>query len=376
MIYDAALALVYLAMSPKLKKNPFPPLPDFERGEGMVIWIHAVSLGETKAASTLLPEIEKNYPNSTLVITSVTETGHTAAKKYFPMAHHFFLPLDFTWTMRPFVKRIKPDLLLLIEGDYWANMLRFAKEEGAHIVSLSATISSRSSKRYRWFKRPFLYIDQFIVQNPLYLERYRSLGIPDEKLTIGGNIKFDLPVQKPQDLGTSGQVLTIGSTHDPEEKLLLKALEKVWTVHPKLQVLLAPRHPERFEEVRKLTDLYPNVRLIDKMGVLPSCYHAATLSIVGGSFTPGVGGHDVLEPTRYASYVLFGPHTETQTELATLVTRANLGRALPIEEIADAIIEFFQSPRDVAKRAGAFHKTLLGAAKKSWEKISLDNKSG
>ena len=215
MIYDLALSLVLLGMLIKKRKVPLHllgrNLPKIER-KGAVIWIHAVSVGETKAATSLIPHIKESHPDSTLIITSITETGHETAKALIPEAdHHLFLPLDISFVMRRFVRALKPDLLIVLEGDYWYNMLREAKRLGGKVAVVNGKLSERSSKRYRLFKRLFRSVDLFCVQNELYQSRYQTLNIPQGKLLITGNLKFDIPKAPPRPFNLEGSFITLGS---------------------------------------------------------------------------------------------------------------------------------------------------------------------
>lgn len=339
--------------------------PDFKKGNQPVIWMHAVSLGETKAMVSLARLLKQKYPNTILVISSITETGHAEAEKCIPFAdYHLYLPFDLNFLTSRIVKRFSPDLVLLCESDFWYNFLHKAKIQGAKIGLINGKISERSAGLFAKFsffsKRLFSLFDIFCLQNTLYRDRFLKIGIPEEKTVVTGNLKLDdeYPqlsaaevVEWKEKLGiTQNQlVLTIGATHHPEEQLLLEMMKEVWKKHPAVKVLLVPRHPERYPEVRSLlnkerllwigfTDISRSngkeqVILIDAMGMIRMCYQLSDFSIVCGSYTSRVGGHNILESCWYGKPVLFGPHMHTQLEFVQFVKQYHAGLQAGIEEL-------------------------------------------
>ncbi|NGX51046.1 MAG: 3-deoxy-D-manno-octulosonic acid transferase, partial [Chlamydiae bacterium] len=312
--YDISLLLLLLLYLPKLivdffvfgkyRKSLFARIKSerIENKKKPVVWLHAVSMGETKALSTLLPHIRKAHPGAFIFVTTVTVTGQEQAKRSLPDADAIhYLPLDFSWTIRSLVRMIRPKLLILVEGDYWYNLMREVKRGGGSIVVVNGKMSEKSVNRYLFF-RPlsrslFSMIDHFCLQGESYIERFLKLGIPPEKITITGNLKFDIPAPSIVNLAPlkkeSDLLITLGSTHEGEEEQLLKIISPFQREYPQLKVVVVPRHPERFQRVRELLAAFPQATLIDKMGVLPECYRISDLAIVGGSFVRGVGGHDV-----------------------------------------------------------------------------------
>ncbi|MBS0621192.1 MAG: 3-deoxy-D-manno-octulosonic acid transferase, partial [Verrucomicrobia bacterium] len=236
-------------------------LPTFERGKE-VIWIHSVSVGETRAAVPLFEKLRQEHPNATLLISTTTETGLAEAKRAMPSATtHFLLPLDLSFLMRRAIRHIQPSLLLLVESDFWYHLISLAKEAGAKVVLVNGKISERSTMRFQKFplfaRKIFTPIDHLCLQSSLYETRFLQIGIPKEKITITGNLKLDHPTAKippSLEIPTEDPILTIGSTHSPEEEYILDALESVWKEFPRLKVLLVPRHPERFGAVANLLE--------------------------------------------------------------------------------------------------------------------------
>ncbi len=378
-------------------------LPSFSPEQGReVIWIHAVSMGETRAIIPLFHKIRQQNPRAHIVISTTTETGNAEAKRSMPEADaHFFLPLDFSWIIRRTFHRIRPTHLILCESDFWYHLLQIAHTRGTHVALVNGKVSERSCARFKkvpfFTRRLFVNFDTLCVQNAVYRQRFLSMGIPEEKLHVTGNLKFDVPTQllnPPQmqelreTLGAvnNAPVLVIGSTHAPEEEWLLAALSLVWKEVPALKVLLAPRHPERFAEVaqlikqrgvpfRRLSEQKrgeEHLVLIDRMGMLHQCYQIATLAIVAGSFISRVGGHNIFEPVLVGTPVFFGPHMHSQTELKDLVLSGEAGKETPIQQLPDALIAFLTDPalqKQYRKACKALSTSVQGATDRTYERI-------
>lgn len=376
---------------PKLKENSRP-----------IVWVHAVSLGETRAILPLIHRLSKEEAFS-IVISSTTSTGHAEALRSIPEAiAHFYLPFDFSWVMRRLMRRIRPKMVLLAESDFWYQWLSAAKKEGAKIILVNGKVSVRSAHRFRrcffFTRRLFSHFDHLCIQNDCYLQRWISMGIPQEKMTITGNLKWDVSVPKmspeamaewKQSLGImpEDRVLVIGSSHADEELPLLEALQSLKEEIANLKILWVPRHPERFKEVEAMlkthgwgmrTYLHPNppqapIVLIDVMGMLNHCYQIAEVAIVAGSFTSLVGGHNILEPIMFGVPVLFGPHMHTQQELREVVLRGNAGTEVTLDTVAAAVKKLLQHPIDyqAMSHAGlALQELMKGATDRTLQKIN------
>ncbi|MBX7065868.1 MAG: hypothetical protein K1X28_01435 [Parachlamydiales bacterium] len=344
-----------------------------------VIWIHGVSVGEIKAAGPLFKALKTN--DRFFFVTATTATGLAEARRSLSQADAFaYLPIDFTWVVRKFVKTLKPSHFILIESDFWPNLLKELKKHGTILSLVSGKMSERSAKRFRLFahlsKRLFSLFDHLCVQNEEHYQRF--LPFADQaRLKITGNLKLDIkPQPVTQKLELSDPVITISCTHAPEEEMILNALSSgPWTL------LIAPRHPERFDEVAALFEKkqIPFSRwsqnktgkliLVDAMGQLPICYAHSRLAILGGSFIDGIGGHNVLEPCLYGTPVFFGPYMQTQKEFVKRVLEAKAGQQLPIGDLRRMVDQFFsdigmeQSMRQATKHSieagrGATQRTL------------------
>lgn len=379
--------------------------PNITKGDRKLIWIHAVSVGETKVVASLAKLLKNSPGNPIIVVSSITETGHVEAQRSMPFAdYHVYLPFDLYSIISPIIRRAKPELVILSESDFWYNFLRSSKSHGASVAVVNGKISQRSADRFRKLKlftnALFSCVDLLCTQNLLYQERFVEVGIPAQKLIVTGNMKFDESYPKlnadeidiwRRNLGikASDQVLVVGSTHDPEELLILDALKEVWQHLPHLKVLIVPRHPERFLEVAMLLHKkeIPFIRfsnfnantgeekviLIDAMGQLRRCYQLADLAIVGGSFTDKVGGHNIIEPCWYGVPVLFGPHMHTQLELVSLVKQYNAGIQVNKDNLTSTLLSILKDPEKRAKygKGGELLVSeMQGATAKTWQAIS------
>ncbi len=327
-----------------------------------VIWIHMVSMGETKAMSATYQFLKEKCPNGDFYLSSTTKTGHQEAKRSLTGATaYFLLPLDLSWIMKKLTDRIQPTLFILSESDFWPHVLAAIKKRGGEIILLNGKISptsvSRFSKFPRFAKKTFQNIDHFYLQNEEYARSFASLNIPQEKISITGNLKLTNPLislsndekqswRRKFNIGPEETVITLGSTHEGEEELLLQHM-------PKAKILIVPRHPERFSNVKKFIAKThnPDFIVVDQMGILSTCYQLSDLAIVGGSFLPGVGGHNIFEPIQANIPVIFGPYMETQKELVHLILNANAGIQTPIEDLPKAL--------DAAKNLTENVKNLL-----------------
>lgn len=389
LLYEFALILLALAALPQflyqmvfkgkyrgnLLKRFGGGFPDIKKGARPLIWVHAVSLGETKAVAAFVKNIRLKYDNPIIVFSTITETGHVEACRSIQADHHVYLPFDFGWVIGPIIRRTAPDLVVLCESDFWYNFLKTSKQVGANVVLVNGKLSVRSKERFSRFRffarRLFSLIDLFCVQSNLYAWRFKAVGVPEEKIVVTGNMKFDgdyAPLPKEQleawrsELGIKKDepVLVIGSTHHPEEAQILQALEPVWKELPSLKVLIVPRHPERFSDVaalmqkaaidfRRLSEKNTHERsspviLIDAMGVLRKCYQLADVAIVAGSYTPKVGGHNILEPSWYGVPVVFGPQMFSQPDLLDLVMEYDAGKQVAMEDLSEELIRLFKDP--------------------------------
>ncbi|MFZ0565605.1 MAG: 3-deoxy-D-manno-octulosonic acid transferase [Chlamydiales bacterium] len=416
LFYDFCLHLLAAGMLPKMGfetlKNKkyrsnfkarlglrFPPI---DKGDKQLIWVHAVSVGETKAIAPLVKRLKKLDPAPLVLLSTVTETGFAEGKKSIPEADwHVYLPFDLSYLIRPIIKKVSPDFILLTETDFWYHFHDEGKKRGAQLFLVNGKLSQRSYQRFMKFplfaKHLLHPIDHFFVQADLYRHRLEQLRIPSSKISVTGNIKLDgaEPPRSQEEihsfktkLGLSDQlVLTLGSTHYPEEQIWVKALKKLWTLFPTLKVMIVPRHPERCEEVarylstqslsfgrwsQKKTFNSHRILLIDAMGVLSLCYQLSDIAFVGGSFTPKVGGHNILEPSFYGKPVLFGPYLHGQPALFELMQNYQGGVQIEEREILPVLEKLLSSPTwrdELGKKGLQLIADSKGALEATWKQL-------
>ena len=302
------------------------------------IWIHAVSVGEVLAVSGLVRELRARFPGRRVVVSTITATGQKLARERFG-ADVFYFPLDFSFAIRPWLRALRPELVVMAETEFWPNFLRLARGSGAGVAVINARISDRSLPRYRRFRRlmsrVLANIELFLAQTDEDSRRLIEIGARPERVRVSGNLKFDIAPPRQAPFATELKlrlseaaafpVLVCGSTVEGEELALLAMFQVVQREYPNAVMVLAPRHPERFEEVAALAStmtkcwrrsqlvsdavLRGGVLLLDTIGELASVYSVATVALVGGSLVPR-GGHNILEPAFFGVPILVGPHTE------------------------------------------------------------------
>ncbi len=366
--------------------------PQIDKGNQKLVWIHAVSVGETKAIAALAKLIKDS--GAILLISSITETGHAEAKRSIPFADYFvFLPFDFSWIIKPIVKGVKPDLVICSETDIWYNFLKSAKKNKASNILVNGKISERSFKGLQVFsffsKKLFGLLDLLAVQNEEYKQRFEQLGVNPNLLNVTGNLKLDEKIEINSTdtiidtLGLTKEdfVIVLGSTHAPEEKLILKKLQTLFHTYPKIKILVVPRHPERFDSVASIIAAHDpdygrlsrgttgKIILIDTMGLLKSCLQIANLAIIGGSFVPGIGGHNITEPAQYGVPVLFGPFMHNQPDFPEIILKNRAGEQITLDQLSHTVQNLFENPQKLQKM-GLEGKNLLtrmqGSTQATW----------
>lgn len=337
-----------------LKKLHFAPLPDPKGRE--VIWIHAVSVGEVKAALPLFQALLEKHPGAFFLLTTTTETGQKEAKRLFGKADAILpLPLDLKRTVRRVVSHFRPRFFYLIETDVWPRLLEAVRMHGGRVYLVSGKMSERTARRLHRFPRVGRWLFSSFSGACLQSKEHKKRFAPffeGKPLRVTGNLKFDaapeavdLPFWQKR-YASDLPWIALTCTHPGEEKLLLQELLPL-----PVRIFLAPRHPERFSLVagelaasgvsfcrlEEPCSFTHRVVLVDAMGKLPILYSLSTIAVVGGSFLPGVGGHNVLEPCLYGCFSLFGPHMEGQKEIAAHVLEEKLGLQCSLSELKAAL---------------------------------------
>jgi 3-deoxy-D-manno-octulosonic-acid transferase len=348
------------------------------------IVIHAASMGEVNAASSLIREIYRRFPGFPLCVTTMTPTGSGRVTALFAdSVFHVYAPLDLPGAVRRFFDRVQPRLLIIMETEIWPNLYHEAAARNIPIMIANARISQRSIESYRRFQKltreALVQVSRIAAQSTQDAGRLIEIGADPDRVVTTGNLKFDLSL--PTSLleqgealrlawGANRQVLIAGSTHEGDEGPLLQAFKAVLESYPDSLLILVPRHPERFgRAAQQARSLGLSVALrseavtppegtqcfvIDAMGELLRYYAACDVAFVGGSIEP-VGGQNVLEPAGLGKPVLVGPHTFNFEEITRqLIDHEAALRIHDAAELEDTLIRLFKNPelRDRMGRAG------------------------
>ncbi len=321
---------------------------EVKTSELKTIWFHAVSVGEVIAAVPLIKKINEKYPAAEVVVSTVTDTGQKVAKERIgDIARIIYIPFDLPFAISGAVRRIEPSLFIIMETELWPNTVRILSRRGIPVLLMNGRISERSFGGYKrigfFIKDVLRNVSIFCMQNEIYAERIKKLGAEPDKINIIGNFKFDTKPQsiipewteifrrqRTEDIRQTGErefVLIAGSTHRKEEDLIIDAYIKLKSDYPRLNLIIAPRHPERFREVEELlrkkglkyirrsditvqgSQVMGVVVLLDVIGELSSVYGACDVAIMGGSFIRH-GGQNPIEPACWGKAIICGPHME------------------------------------------------------------------
>ena len=352
----------------------YPPTIDAVLRAARPVWIHAASVGEVRAAAPLVRALKTSVPARKVLLSTFTATGHRIAAQTAGVDAAIFLPLDFSWTVRRALTRIHPVLLVFIETEIWPNLLRESFRRGIPTLLLSGRLSAKAFSRYaRWrpfFRRVLGCFTFFGMQSTEDAARLQGLGADEKKISVVGSLKFAAGPTEEQ-LGTLSAardpdryLLVAGSTHRGEEEILLEALALSRARFPSLSMVIAPRHPERFDDVEKLLRSSPfdfqrrcgiepdryfekDILLLDTVGELPDFFAAADIAFVGGSLVDA-GGHNVLEPARLQKPVLFGPYMSNFARIAGEMKQG--GGAIEVHGAADLAHRLIELLNDAEAR--------------------------
>jgi len=353
-----------------------------EKTGGIVV--HAVSVGEVNAASSLVKALSQHFPQLPLCLTTFTPTGSDRVHSLFQNeVFHVYVPLDLPGAVKRFFDRIQPVFLIIMETEIWPNLYIEANRRDIPVMIANARISERSIQGYRRFKRmttaALSHVSWIAAQSKLDAERLIAIGADETRLEVTGNLKFDVELPPGlleqgeairQTWGSKRLVLVAGSTHEGDEKPVLEAFKQLLRQYPEALLVLVPRHPERFGRAAQLTracgltvclhseliDCPPSAQcfIVDAMGELLRYYAACDVAFVGGSLEP-IGGHNALEPAALAKPVLFGPHTFNFKDITDQLL--NTGAAIRVNnarDLEETTARLFKQPdaRDQMGRAG------------------------
>jgi 3-deoxy-D-manno-octulosonic-acid transferase len=372
--------------------------------------VHAVSVGETLAVAELVRQFQSQHPERKIFISHITPAGRETGEVHLPkVAGRFYLPLDWRVCVKRTLRQLQPALLLVAETELWPNLLRAAHEFGCRIVLVNARLSDGSFRGYRlippFMRRVLQNIDYIFARTPTDAERFRQLGAPFERVFVAGNLKFDvtpplsgqLPgrLQRALEEAQRGPVLVAASTMPREEPLVLQAWQDIRERYPRALLILAPRHPVRFEHVAQLLSdqkrsfvrrtaletggeelvsqlATPEILLLNTIGELAGLFQLADVVFIGGSLVP-TGGHNLLEPAFWSKPVVFGPHMHNFRDAAERFVRG--GAAVQIESVERLAAEcsrlFGDAPgrADLGRRAKQVLQEESGATRRILERL-------
>jgi 3-deoxy-D-manno-octulosonic-acid transferase len=337
---------------PALHFRPGPPA-------GKPIWVHALSVGEVFAGVPLVRALATRYACRPIVFSASTIGGYKMARQKLgdTVAAVFFFPYDLPVAVKRMATWISPGVVIIVETDIWPNFLAEMQRREVPVILANARLSNRSFAGYRrvaaFSKSLFSMVTKICCQTREDAARFRRLGVPDDRIEMTGNIKFDQSEEPPKpeetaalraalNSGPHRPVLVCGSTHAGEEAIIRQALTEVKKRHPDPLLIVAPRDPSRAGAVCRLFNTagfgtvamsalsgwIPKRRIevvvIDTFGILKKLYALADVALVGGSLLEirGIGGHNPLEPAAYAKPILFGPHMNNFKEIAAMLTGA------------------------------------------------------
>jgi 3-deoxy-D-manno-octulosonic-acid transferase len=358
------------------------------------IWIHAVSVGELLTARPLIASLREKHPSLRIFLSTTTMSAQQLARRNpLDVDGVFYFPFDLGFVVRRTLDLVKPKLFLMMETEIWPNLLRECRRRGVRTAIVNGRLSSRSFPRYRaargFFRHVLADIDHFCVQSDESRRRFVEIGAPADRVTVTGSLKFDSLEATAGQTRSRERVLryfrfpaprpvwVAGSTMKGEEAIVLRVFRRLKASQPAAVLVLAPRHPERFDDVVAMAqqegfrtvrrselpiDAEPraDVVVLDTLGELAAVYQVGTLVFVGGSLVP-TGGHNILEPAVFGRPVVFGPHMHNFAEIAAAFVAADAGVQVASEgAFEDEVLALMADPVRRA-RLGAAARALVEA---------------
>ncbi len=365
-----------------------------------VVWVHAVSVGEVLAAARLVGELGGRLDADSgagwvVVVSTTTATGQTVARERFGAGRVFYFPLDFGWVVRRYLRALRPELMVLVESELWPRLLGECEREGVPVAVVNARMSDRSFGRAMRVRRVWGWMGRrvglWLAQGQETAGRLRELGVEAGRIRMAGNLKYDAPATEQnrvasaiRDFAYGHKIVVAGSTLAGEEKVLLGVWSGIVEQVPGAVLVLAPRHPPRFEEVARMIGdaQYPAgsvctlekeiqeermligedgyVLELDTLGDLATVYGVATVAFVGGSLV-GMGGHNPLEAARFGVPVVMGPSYENFREIVEGMRASKAIRIVDSDGLEAALVQLLKDDGGMGERGRRFYEGQAGA---------------
>jgi len=340
------------------------------------IWIHAVSAGEAKIAELLRQRLLEQDPGLSVVLSATTHSGFTRVRSIAGQDASFIMPLDTLEAQRRVVRTIKPDLLVLVESEYWPAQFEAAEEAGVPVAIVNATMSERSFGRHSRnpavARRTLLRASRIYAQDEAIAQRYGALGVPQDRLQVTGNLKLVSTQGEPAaDASRIPPTVVFGSVHRDELPVVSAAVADLRRNKPDIRIVLVPRYPGRISRDVLASTFGPDLLVtdgidgaaaapfvwVDQMGILTQLYRQATIGVVCGTFA-SVGGHDLVEPLHAGAVSVYGPDVSRQRALHATLSELNC--AVQVGDAAGLVTAIEALLADEARRQ-AMVDTLRGA---------------
>ncbi len=377
------------------------------------IWVHAVSVGEVLACLPFLKKLRKEFPGRKITLSTTTYTGQKIAHERFPEADRImYMPIDTGLCVRRAVNMLRPEIFITIETELWPALFLALKKTGSRVIILNGRISNRSFRGYKKIRpimKKFLSnVDSFCMQGEGDAERIIALGAESRKVSIIGNFKFDIDFDSVTPLTLAwlepvkGGILLAASTHRGEEEIILDAYKSIKNKVKGIKLIIAPRHPERFDEAAELIEKkgigyirrsqirpglavhghssdktgnghrtpdngFPDIILMDTIGELSRVFSKAAVAFIGGSLVP-LGGHNVMEPAYWSRPIIFGPYMDNFPIAGEFLDRSAALQVKDSKDISEATIELLTDPEKalvMGRNARAIVDKNTGAVKKA-----------